>query len=37
VLESTPQAIGAPSLDVGYGMLYVGSEAGVFYAVALGF
>jgi outer membrane protein assembly factor BamB len=37
VLESTPQAIGAPSLDLVYGMLYVGSEAGVIYAVALGF
>jgi outer membrane protein assembly factor BamB len=36
-LESVPQVIGAPSLDIGYDMLHVGSEAGILYAVEVPF
>ena len=36
-LETAAQTIGAPSLDLTYGMLYMGSEAGIIYAVELGF
>jgi outer membrane protein assembly factor BamB len=36
-LEGVAQTIGAPSLDLAYGMLYMGSEAGIIYAVELGF
>lgn len=36
-LESAPQVIGAPSLDSGYDMLHVGSEAGILYAVEVPF
>jgi outer membrane protein assembly factor BamB len=32
-----PRTIGASSLDKGFGMLYMGSEAGIIYAVELGF
>ena len=36
-LETTPQAIGAPSLDIGYSMLYAGSVGGKVYAVEVPF
>jgi outer membrane protein assembly factor BamB len=36
-LESTPAVIGAPSLDIGYNLLHVGSEAGILYAVQVPF
>jgi hypothetical protein len=38
-LEATPLVIGAPSLDIGQAtpVIHVGSEAGIFYAVELGF
>jgi hypothetical protein len=37
VLETTPTIVGAPSLDADHGLLHVGSEAGLFYAVQLPF
>jgi outer membrane protein assembly factor BamB len=37
VLETAPTIIGAPSLDTDHGLLHVGSEAGLFYAVQLPF
>ena len=36
-LENGPLTIGGPSLDRVNGMLHVGSEAGIFYAVELPF
>jgi hypothetical protein len=33
MLGSGPQTVGAPSLDRGYGLVHVGTESGVFYAV----
>jgi hypothetical protein len=36
-LESGPLTIGPPSLDLGYGVLHMGSVAGILYAVELGF
>lgn len=33
VLESSNVVVGAPALDIGYGLVHVGSEAGTFYAV----
>jgi hypothetical protein len=36
-LDSAPQVIGAPSLDIGYDLLHVGSEAGILYAVEVPF
>jgi hypothetical protein len=36
-LENGPLTIGPPSLDLGNGMLHVGSVAGILYAVELGF
>jgi hypothetical protein len=36
-LEATPAVIGAPSLDIGYSLLHVGSEAGILYAVQVPF
>jgi hypothetical protein len=36
-LDPAPLTIGPPSLDLGYGMLHMGSEAGILYAVEVGF
>jgi hypothetical protein len=36
-LETASVTIGPPALDLGYGMLHVGSVAGILYAVELGF
>jgi hypothetical protein len=37
-LEASPQTVGAPSLDIGYGgVIHVGSELGILYAVQLPF
>ena len=36
-LENGPLTIGPPSFDIGFGMLHVGSVAGIFYAVELPF
>lgn len=36
-LEASQQVVGAPSLDIGYGVVHVGSELGVLYAVQLPF
>jgi outer membrane protein assembly factor BamB len=36
-LDSAPQVIGSPSLDIGYDLLHVGSEAGILYAVEVPF
>jgi len=36
-LETSALTVGAPSLDVGYGVAHVGSELGVLYAVQLPF
>jgi hypothetical protein len=36
-LETGPQTVGAPSLDIGYGIVHVGSELGILYAVQLPF
>jgi hypothetical protein len=36
-LETTQQVVGAPSLDIGYGVVHVGSELGILYAVQLPF
>ncbi len=37
-LETTPQTVGAPSLDIGYGgVIHVGGEPGILYAVQLPF
>jgi hypothetical protein len=36
-LETDPRTVGAPSLDVGYGIVHVGSELGILYAVQLPF
>ena len=33
VLEPTSLVVGAPALDIAYGLVHVGSEAGTFYAV----
>lgn len=32
-LEASSLIVGAPALDIGYGLIHVGSEAGTFYAV----
>ena len=36
-LELVPQVIGPPSLDTGFGLIHVGSEAGILYAVEVPF
>ena len=36
-LENFVVTIGPPSLDIGFGMLHLGSEAGILYAVEAGF
>ena len=36
-LETTPQYVGAPSLDTEYGVIHVGGEPGILYAVQLPF
>jgi outer membrane protein assembly factor BamB len=36
-LESSPLAVGAPSLDIGFDLIHVGSGAGILYAVELPF
>jgi hypothetical protein len=36
-LETSQQVVGAPSLDIGYGVVHVGSELGILYAVQLPF
>jgi hypothetical protein len=36
-LETTQETVGAPSLDIGHGVVHVGSELGVLYAVQLPF
>ena len=32
-LEASSLVVGAPALDIGYGLIHVGSEAGTLYAV----
>jgi len=36
-LEAGPQTVGAPSLDTEYGVIHVGGEPGILYAVQLPF
>jgi hypothetical protein len=36
-LETGAVGVGAPSLDIGFDMLHVGSEAGILYGVQLPF
>jgi hypothetical protein len=36
-LENSQQVVGAPSLDIGYDVIHVGSELGILYAVQLPF